>query len=182
MVFEEAEPPQRAFPYWAGWHSVGCSMLLYGLIGAIGVSLFPTGYGKMQAGQLPTGIALMIMAIFGVPTLAMAFWSLATGVRDTIRPPVVRVSSTGLTLPRTARGEPPEDEHGLPLSKEPPQPEVLPFTAVRAVTRRGPYRNEMLEVTHDLCDAPLQFRQYMMRAADFNELEELLRAALPAQK
>jgi hypothetical protein len=152
-------------------------MLLYGLIGCIGVSLFPTGYQKMQMGQLPTGIALMVMAAFGVPTLAMAFWSLIAGVRDTFRPPLVRVTATGLVLPRIARGEPPVDEHGLPTN-EPPQPEVLPFAAIRSVTRSGPRSNEVLDVAHDLCAEPLQLRQHMMRAADFDELEKLLRAAV----
>jgi hypothetical protein len=176
MAFEDSAG--RAFPYWAGWHSVGCSVLLYGLIGSIGVSLFPTGYEKLRAGQLPTGIALMVMAAFGAPTLAMAFWSVIAGVRDTFRPPVLRVTATGLVLPRVTRGEPPEDEHGLP-TKELPQPEVLPFAAIRQVTRSGPRFNEVLEVAHDLCPEPLALRQHMMRRADFEELERLLRAAVP---
>jgi hypothetical protein len=155
-------------------------MLLYGLIGAIGVSLFPTGYQKMQAGQLPTGIALMVMAVFGVPTLAMAFWSLIAGVRDTFRPPLLRVTAAGLVLPRIARGEPPVDEHGLPVSNEPPQPEVLPFAAIRSVARSGPRFNAVMEVTHGLCPEPLQLRQHMMRTADFEELERLLRGEVPA--
>jgi hypothetical protein len=171
-------PPDRAFPYWAGWHSVGCSVLLYGLIGSIGVSLFPTGYEKLQSGQLPTGIALMVMAAFGVPTLAMAFWSVIAGVRDTFRPPMVSVAATGLVLPRVVRGEPPEDEHGLP-TQEPPQPREVPFAAIRRVTRSGPRFNELLEVAHDLAAEPLTLRQHMMRAADFEELEKLLRAAVP---
>lgn len=178
MAREAGAPTGRAFPYRAGWHSVGCSMLLYGLIGSIGVSLFPTGYEKFRVGQLPTGIALMVMAAFGIPTLAMALWSFAVGVRDTLHPPLLRVTATGLVLPRSARGEPPQDEYGEPVSNEPPQPQVVPFAAVRGVTRSGPRFSELLEVTHDLCAEPLLLRQHMMRAADFEELEILLRAAV----
>jgi hypothetical protein len=88
----------------------------------------------------------------------------------------VRVTATGLVLPRIARGEPPVDEHGLPLSDEPPQPEVLPFAAIRQVARSGPRFNEVMDIAHDLAGEPLQLRQHMMRAADFDELERLLRA------
>jgi hypothetical protein len=55
----------------------------------------------------------------------------------------------------------------------------VPFAAIRRVTRSGPRFNELLEVAHDLAAEPLTLRQHMMRAADFEELEKLLRAAVP---
>jgi hypothetical protein len=178
MAFEDETPRERAYPYWAGWHHVGCSVAFFSLIGFIGVSLLPTGYQKMQEGKLPIGVALMVMGAFGIPTLAMAFWSVIAGVRDTFWPPRLRLSATGLVLPKFARGEPLEDEHGLPM-KDLPQPEAIPFAAIRRVVRSGPRFNEVMEVTHDLSTTVLKIHQYMMRVADFDELERILRAAVP---
>ena len=179
MTPDDGTPPERAYPYWAGWGTVGCAIVFFGLLGSIAVSLIPAGYEKFQAGQLPTGIALMILGAFGIPTLAMSFWSFVAGVRDTFRPPVLRVTAAALVLPIEARGEPPQDEYGEPVGEEPPQPETVPFAAIRRVTRAGPRLNEVMEVTHDLSDTPLTIRQHMMRVADFEELDKLLRAAVP---
>lgn len=179
MTPEDGPPPERAYPYWAGWGTVGCAIVFFGLLGSIAVSLIPAGYEKFQAGQLPTGIALMILGAFGIPTLAMSFWSFAAGIRDTFRPPVLRVTAAAIVLPVEARGDPPQDEHGEPIGDEPPQPETVPFAMIRRVTRSGPRRNEVLDVTHDLSDTPLSIKQHMMRAADFDELENLLRGAVP---
>lgn len=180
MGFEapEESPRERAYAYWPGWHNVGCSVLLYGLIGSIGVSLFPTGLEKVHAGQLPTGVALIVLAIFGVPTLAMAVWSVIGGVRDTFRPPRLRLTTTALVLPQFARGEPLEDEHGLP-TKALQHPETIPFTAIRRVTRSGPRFNGVLDVTHNLSTAVLKIYQHMMHSAEFDELERILRVAAP---
>ncbi|MBP3959969.1 hypothetical protein J8F10_32405 [Gemmata sp. G18] len=179
MGSETAAPSERAFPYSTGWHAIGCSILFFGLLGSIGVSLLPAGYEKVQNGQLPTGIALMVMGVFGVPTLFMSFWSLWAGVRDALNPPLVRVTATGLLLPAGARGEPPEDEHGQRTSNDRPHPETIPFTAIRRVTRDGPPHNLVLEVLHDASAVPLRLHQHMMRTTDFAELEVVLRAAIP---
>ena len=176
----EGEPPaEHAYPYWSGWHVVGCAVLFFGLLGAVGVGLLPAGYEKVQSGQLPTGIALMVLGVFGIPTLVMAFLTLAGGIRDTVRPPLLRVTATALVLPAEARGEPPQDEHGEPLSAEPPHPETIPFAAIRWVRRGGPRFKQSLEVAHDLSASTLHLARDMMRAADFDELEAVLRAALP---
>lgn len=179
MASDPNLPPERAFPYWTGWGTVVCAVLFFGLIGGIGVSLIPSGYARVQSGDLPTGIAMLVIGVFGIPTLGMSLLSLAAGVRDTFRPPVVRVTATGLVLPVEARGEPPQDEYGEPVSQEPPQPQAVPFAAIRGVARSGPPFNAVLEVTHDLCPEPLALRQNMMRRTDFEELEKLLRATVP---
>lgn len=179
MAFE-GQQTDREYPYWTGWGTVGCAIVFFGLVGGVGVSLLPGGYDRVKTGDLPTGIAMMVIGLFGIPTLFMSFWSLVAGIRDTFRPPVLRVTSTALVLPIEARGDPPEDEYGEPVSQEPPQPEVVPFAAIRRVTRGGPRFNEVMEVTHDLSATPLQLRQHMMRAADFDELELVLRTAVPA--
>jgi hypothetical protein len=180
MAFEDREGEERAYPYWAGWHTVGCAILFFGLLGSIGVSLLPAGYERVQTGDLPTGIAMMVMGVFGIPTLAMAFLSLAGGIRDTFRPPLLRVTVTGLVLPIEARGDPPEDEYGEPIGDEPPQPETVPFAAIKWVKRGGPRLNEAMEIAHDLSKVELRIRQCMMRRADFDELEGALRDAVPA--
>ncbi len=179
MAFEDREGEDRAYPYWAGWYTVGCAILFFGLLGSIGVALLPAGYERVQTGDLPTGIAMMVIGLFGIPTLAMSFLSLAAGVRDTFRPPLLRLTATAFLLPIEARGDPPEDEYGEPIGEEPPQPETVPFAAVRWIKRTGPRLNSALEVAHDLSQEALRIRQCMMRVADFDDLEAVLRAALP---
>ncbi len=174
MASEIESQARRAFPYRTGWHAVGCAVLFFGLLGLIAVTLIPAGYEKAQKGQLPTGIALMIMGVFGIPTLYMSFRSLYAGLRDTARPPLLQVTATAILLPKEARGEPPQDEHGEQLSPEPLHPEAIPFTAIRGVTRDGPAHNQVLEISHDLSAVPLRLHQHMMRTADFDALDQLL--------
>jgi hypothetical protein len=174
------ETAERAYPYWPGWGVVGCAILFFGLLGSIGVSLIPAGYDRVQTGDLPTGIAMMVIGVFGIPTLAMAFLSLSQGIRQTFRPPVLRVTATALVLPIEARGEPPQDEYGEPIGEEPPQPETVPFAAIRWINRTGPRFNRVLHVAHDLSGQELHIQECMMRTGDFEALEERLRAALPA--
>ncbi len=179
MASEDQPPAEHAYPYWRGWQAVGCAVLFFGLIGSIGVSLIPAGYEKVQVGQLPTGIALLILGVLGIPTLMMSFFVLLAGIRDTFRPPLLRVTATALVLPIEARGEPPQDEYGEPVSDEPPHPQTLPFTAIRWVRRGGTRFNHTLEVAHELSESLVRIERYMMRPADFDALETVLRAALP---
>lgn len=179
MTTEPKPLIERAYPYWTGWHVVGCAILFFGLLGSIGVALLPAGYERLQTGDLPTGIAMMVMGLFGVPTLAMSLLSLAGGLRDTFRPPLLKLTATALLLPTEARGEPPQDEYGEPTSTEQPHPQEVPFAAVRWVKRSGPPLNPVLLISHELSTQELQLRRNMMRKADFDDLEAVLRAALP---
>lgn len=165
----------RAYPYWSGWHTVGCSVLFFGIFGAFAVSLLPAGYERFRTGDLPTGIAMMVMGVFGVPTLGMAAWSLAEGVRDTLRPPVLVLTPNALVLPDGARGQPPRDEHGEPLSNTPPQPVTVPLAAIRSVATVGAPGRRTLEIGHDLSADKLVIEQNMMRPSDFADLEARLR-------
>lgn len=180
MGSEVVAPAPRAYPYWTGWHTVGCSVLFFGMLGAVGVSLLPAGYERVRTGDLPTGVAMMVLGVFGAPTLGLSLASLAGGVRATFRPPLLRITATALVLPPEARGEPPRDEYGEPVSREPPHPAEVALAAVRAVRTAGPPFKRVLELTHDLSGTPLRLEQYMMRPADFDDLEARLRAALPA--
>jgi hypothetical protein len=176
----EAGKTERAYAYWVGWHVAGCAILFFGLLGSIGVSLLPAGYARVQSGDLPTGVAMMVIGAFGVPTLGMAFLSIYACIRDTFWPPVLRVTATGLVLPIEARGDPPQDEYGEPIGEEPPHPEQIPFTAIRWIKRSGPRFSNVLAVAHDLSKEELCIRQCMMWSTEFEELEAVLRAALPA--
>jgi hypothetical protein len=180
MAFEDEAPSEHAYPYWSGWHVVGCAVLFFGLVGAVGVALLPTGYEKVQNGQLPTGIALMVLGVFGIPTLVMSLLTFLGGIRDTFRPPLLRVTATALVLPAEARGDPPQDEDGEPISDVPSHPETVPLAAIRWVRRAGPPFKQTLEVAHDLSASTLHIVRHMMRPADFDELETVLRAAIPA--
>lgn len=180
MTTEHDAPAEHEYPYWAGWHVVGCAILFFGLLGSIAVALLPAGYERVQTGDLPTGIAMMVMGVFGIPTLAMSLLSLLGGIRDTFRPPLLKLTATAFVLPVEARGEPPQDEFGEPIGDEPPQPEVVPFAAVRRVARGGPPLAPVLLVTHGLSKVELRLERNMMRKADFDDLEAVLRAALPA--
>ncbi len=134
----ESTSRELAYPYWRGWHSRRLfEVVLFGLIGTIGVSLFPTGLEKVNAGQLPTGIAPdgaghFRRADFGDGVLVGDWWSARYAFFRR-----VRGHGHAPILPKPARGEPPQDEHGEPISKEPPHPETIPFSAIRNVTRSG---------------------------------------------
>ena len=175
----EVGAEERAYPYWTGWHMVGCSVLFFGLFGGFAVSLLPAGYERVRTGDLPTGVAMMVMGVFGLPTLGMSLWSLVAGVRDTFRPPVLKLTTSELVLPVEARGQPPQDEYGEPVSEEPPHPAVLPLGAVRSVEIVGTPSKLALVVVHTLSKEPLRIERYMMRADDFEDLGKRLQAALP---
>jgi hypothetical protein len=180
MASDSPAPAARAFPYWAGLHAACCSVVFFGGIGAIGTSFLPAGIDRAREGQLPTGVAMVVLGAFGVPTCLLAVWYFLRGWYDVLRPPLLRLTPTALELPREARGEPARDENDLPVSNEPPHPRVVPLSAIRRAKCDGPERNRVLELVHDLSTEPLQLREHMMRAADFAALLTSLRAAVPA--
>jgi hypothetical protein len=114
------------------------------------------------------------MILFAVAAFVVA-------VRDTVRPPLVRVTPAALLLPDDARGQPLEkDEHGNPKPDGPrTHPEEIPFTAIRWIRREAGTGNDRLLIVHNLSTATLELQQNMMSAADFEELETVLRAAVP---
>ena len=156
------------------------------MLGVGGTALVPVGCEKVRAGNLPIGIAFVITGIFGAPMLLMALAALSVGIREAIRPPLLRVTTTALILPinlrqNSTREE--QDEQGEPkdLDPLPAHPEEIPFTAIRWVRREGPPNpgNDKLMIVHDLSAQTLVIEQAMMNTADFDELETVLRTALP---
>jgi hypothetical protein len=183
MATDAEAPLERAYPYRSAWWVTGCMTLFFALLGAGGVALVPVGCEKVRQGQLPIGVALVVIGVFGAPMLLLAVLSLVMGVRDAFRPPLLRVTPTTLVLPEGLRGDPPQDEQGEPKpGAPPPQPSEIPFAAIRWVRREGRPNpgSDRLVIVHDLAPTTLVIEQFMMRTADFDELETVLRAAIPA--
>jgi hypothetical protein len=81
------------------------------------------------------------------------------------------------------RGTMPDDASDEPKpAATPSHPEEIPFSAIRWARREGPINpgSHKLVVVHDLAPVTLVIEQYMMRWGDFDELESVLRAAIPA--
>jgi hypothetical protein len=183
MAFEDDDPLQRAYPYRAGWRGMACVSLFFATAAAGGVVLLPVCCEQWRNGKVAFGV----LAIIGAPCTAMAVLFAVVGfivaVRDAVRPPLLRVTPTALLLPEDARGQPTEkDELGNAKVDGPrQQPEEIPFSAIRWVRREAGAGagNDRLLVVHDLSPATLELKQDMMLAADFDELETVLRAAVP---
>jgi hypothetical protein len=171
---------ERAYRYRAGWKVVGCFVLLFGAIGASGTALLPVGCAKLRNGDMVLGVFIVAGCMLAVPMLLLAVAGLIVGLRDVIRPPLLRVTPTTLWLPASARGPATTDAQGKEV-KPPPQPEEIPFAAIRWVRREaGPTPDAAkLMIVHDLSPTTLVIEQYMMRPDDFEELETVLRAAVP---
>ena len=112
--------------------------------------------------------------------------ALALGIRESIRPPLLQVTTTALILPANLRQnstKEEQDEQGEPkdLNQPPAHPEEIPFTAIRWVRREGLHNpgSDKLMIVHDLSTQTLVIEQAMMNPADFDELETVLRRALP---
>jgi hypothetical protein len=186
MAFEDEAPLERAYPYRTGWRVIGCLMFGFTVLGVGGMALVPIGCDKIAAGNLPVGIAMAIIGVFGGLAQLLAIAAFISGVRETISPPTIRVSTTALLLPTNLREESTveeQDENGEPknLNQPPAHPEAIPFTAIRWIRREGPPNpgSDKLMIVHDLSQQTLVVEQYMMNAGDFDELEIVLRAAVP---
>lgn len=183
MAFEE-EPLERSYPYCTGWKMTGCFSLILGLVGAAGTMLVPLCCDQWRNNN---NMAFAVLAVLGAPCTALSvlFAVVAFGltIRDAVRPPLLRVTPTTLILPGDARGEALEkDARGNPKYDGPrTHPEEIPFSAIRWVRREAGAApgNDRLLIVHDLSPATLELQQSLMRDADFDELETVLRAAVP---
>jgi hypothetical protein len=184
MAFEEDEPPlERAYPYCTGWKVTGCLSLFLGLVGAGGMVLLPVCCEQWRNGKP----AFAVLAVVGAPctlmSILLAVVAFGVAVRDAVRPALLRVTPAAVLLPDDARGQPLEkDEKGNPKADGPrTHPGEIPFAAIRWVRREAGATpgSDRLLIVHDLSPVSLELKQDMMRAADFDELETVLRAAVP---
>jgi len=133
------------------------------------------------------GIALVVIGVFTTPMLLFSILMLLLGVREAISPPLLRITPNALLLPpslcdlRTDQEE--QTDRGEPKSLDPPpaHPAVIPFPAIRWVRREvsGHTPNSNLMIVHNLSPRTLVIEQVMMNREDFDELETVLRAAVP---
>jgi hypothetical protein len=186
-MFPDADAPfERAYPYRPGWPTACCGVFLFGVMGLAAMALVPVGYAKLQNDQLPVGVAMIVGGLFGIPLLFMAIASITVAIRNSVRPPFLCVTPTALHLPMHLREEstPDElDEHGEVKRDVPPaHPEEIPFAAIRSARRESKLNpgSDKLVIEHALAKAPLVIEQFMMSPSDFDELETVLRAAIPA--
>jgi hypothetical protein len=176
---------ERTYPYCTSLRAIGCAALIFALLGGAGAAMLPFGYEQLQAGKMPLGIALMVVGLFTLPLLFFSFSTLYSGIRDRIRPPLVRVTPTALMLPPAPRAGRPEqekqEERDEPKSRDSPtHPEAIPFAAIRALYRESKVNpgSDRLVIVHDLAPMPLVLEQYMMHPTDFDDLERVLRRSL----
>lgn len=184
MAFEDDSPLERAYPYCTGWKVTGCLALFFTLVGGAGVMLVPVCCDQWRNGK---NVGFAVLAVVGMPCTMMSilFAVVAFGlsVRYAVRPPLLRVTPTMLLLPNDARGQVLEkDEQGNPKPDSPlTHPEEIPFTAIRWIRREAGTSpgNDRLLIVHNLSPATLELQQNMMSDTDFEELEVVLRAAVP---
>ena len=178
---------ERAYPYCSALRDAGCAAFFFTILGAAGVAMLPYGCEQLRAGKLPLGVALLIIGLFTTPMLLFALLMVYSGIRDAINPPLLRVTLAGLWLPLELRDLRPEqeeqDERGEPKSRQPPEhPAEIPFPSIRWVRRESKVNpgSDRLMIIHDLAPITLVIEQFKMRREDFDELETVLRAAIPA--
>lgn len=179
----EDKPLERAYPYRTSLAVFGCGFVVCAAIGAAGLALVPICCDQWRNGNVAFGA----LAIVGAPCTAfsilMAVVAILAAVKEAIRPALLRVTTTALLLPLDARGQALEkDARGNPKRDGPhTHPEEIPFTAIRWVRREteAATGRARLLIVHDLSTVTLELEQNMMRAADFDELETVLRAAVP---
>lgn len=184
MAFEDDAPLERTYPYRTGWKALSCLSLCFGVTSAGGVALVPICCDQWRnGGNLVFGALALVGAPCTLVAILFAVAAFIVAVRDAVRPPLVRVTLTALQLPDEVRGQALEkDEQGNPKMDGPRQhPEELPFKAIRWVRREtgSTPGNDKLVIVHELSPVTLELQQSMMLPADFDELETVLRRAVP---
>jgi hypothetical protein len=183
MAFEDEAPPGRAYPYRTGWRTLGCAGLMCAAAGVGGTVLVPVCCDQWRNGNPAFGVLAVVGAPCTAFTILLAVVAFGVAVRDAVRPPLLRVTPTALLLPIDARGPALEkDARGNPRRDGPhTHPEEVPFAAIRWVRRETDTATgrDRLLIVHDLSSVTLELEQHMMRPADFDELETVLRAAVP---
>ncbi len=184
MATDTGEILERAYPIRTGCAAMGCAVLFLVSLGAAGVAGMPAGCEKVQNGQgweLALGWLIVVLCGLALPTLLLAPVLLYVAVVDARRPQFLRITTTALQLPPRLQGVRPTDEKGEPLPDAPtPQPEEIPFSAIQWIRREDGVGGSQLLLVHNLRPTTLVISQYIMQAADFEELERILRAALSA--
>ncbi|MBA4186760.1 MAG: hypothetical protein C0467_01955 [Planctomycetaceae bacterium] len=169
---------EHAFPLRVGCAAQGCAVMFLAVVGSIAAATLTAGYMKFVNGDVPLGLGLCVISLLGLPGLILAPIMLLSGLREVLNPECLYLTSNALILPPRLRGTPP-DAQGNPIPNAPgPQPEVIPFTAIRKITcGTGP--TGRLRIDHDLAPTTLVLLEYLMTPRDYESLEKFLRAGIP---
>jgi hypothetical protein len=184
MASEAPGEPERSYRVRTGCAAMGCAVLFLVAVGSGGAAGLSTGCAKIQNGQgaeVALGWAMVVLCGLATPALLLAPLMLVLAVRETLNPQFLRITTRALHLPEQLRGNRPKDENGqLIPDAPPPQPEEIPFAAIKWIRREdGPGGSQLL-IVHDLSPTTLIISQINLNGTDFEELQTILKAAVPA--
>jgi hypothetical protein len=149
------------------------------VIGSLAAATLTAGVMRITSGDVPLGALLCVLGLVGLPALVFAPVLMLSGLREMLNPQYLLLTSSAMVLPPRLR-DVPLDRQGKPLPNGPgPQPEVIPFSAIRAISS-GVGPTGRLRIDHNLAPTTLVLLEYMMTPGDYETLEKLLRAAIPA--
>ncbi|MCE9561903.1 MAG: hypothetical protein K8U57_07600 [Planctomycetes bacterium] len=170
---------EHAFPLRVGCVAQGCAVMFLALIGSIAAATLTAGVMRITSGDMPLGALLCVVGLIGSSALVFAPILMLSGLREALNPEYLMLTSSAMVLPPRLRGVPP-DAQGNPIPNAPgPQPEVIPFSAIRSIScGSGP--TGRMRIDHSLAPTTLVLLEYLMTPSDYETLEKLLRAAVPA--
>ncbi|MCI0699734.1 MAG: hypothetical protein L0241_01440 [Planctomycetia bacterium] len=182
MTFDDDAPLERSYPYRTSWKVLGCLALFFAAVGFGGLALNQFGCDLMRNGMGWVGCGVAAIGLFVAGMFLLSLVAIGSGIKEVISPDLLRITPTALYLPDSLRGiDNSEEAKKQDPPKHPKQPEEIPFSAIkwiRCETRSGP-NDDRLMIVHDLSDHTLEIKQHMMAPTDFDELETVLRAAIP---
>ncbi len=156
----------------------GCAVMFLVVVGSIAAATLPAGYMRVTNGEVPLGVLLCVLSVIGLPALILAPLLMLSGVREMLNPQYLCLTSTAIVLPDRLRGVPPDAKGNLIPNAPGPQPAMIPFSAIRSI-KSGVGPTGRLRIDHDLAPTTLVLLEYLMTPGDYENLEKLLRAAVP---
>jgi hypothetical protein len=173
----------REYAFRSGCAAMGCVVIFLCALGL--VSTFAMGFGlvRIQNGegfQFALGIAITALCGLGMCALLLAPVMLYYAVQEARRPQFLFVTTVGIQLP-SRLVMPQLDAKGRPVPDAPPrQPQVIPFSAIRRISREDGSGGSQVLIEHDLRPEPLGIAQYLMTPADFDDFVKVLRELVPS--
>lgn len=171
---------ERVYRYRTNMKFMGCAVLGFLCIGSGAFTLIPAGWDSVKNGDTVAGWVAVAAGVVSALMLLIGFAGVVMVVKDSLAGHVLRLTPTSLVLPESLRGRRDMDENGEPLGDW--QPPEIPFSAILwARHERGAGKfDDRLLLVHTLGPNTLVLRQGCMRRADFDDLAEQLRSAVPA--
>jgi hypothetical protein len=162
----------------AGCAAQGCAVAFLAVIGGLALATLPAGYLRIVNGDVPFGVLLCVLGLIGLPALIFAAMLMLSSLREVLNPDQLVLTETAIVLPERLRGLPPDAQGNVPPNAPGPQPQLVPFSAIRTV-KTSDGRGIRLQIEHELAPSPLVLHEFLMTPADFDALEAVLREAAP---